>query len=381
MVKVVIIGWYGTETIGDRAILAGVIRVLCKSLGDVEIKLGSILPFFTERTLLEDETFLKSCCRKSNLSISLFDSSKSKELDLAIQNTDYVVVGGGPLEDIPSMFMLEYALKRAWKMKKKTMLLGCGIGPLYKKIYQKSMIQIVNHSDVAIFRDEISRQEYMRLSGQKKNCISAIDPAAFALLHYKYMQTAIQKHERQLVICVREFTSEYKSDKQIDICNVNERIRQYIRNLRQTTDMRILLLPMHYFGIGNDDRYFMNNFRFMEKIGNFSVQNRALSLEETMCVFIESEVCIGMRFHSVVFQTLLNGRNVIWDYTDPATGKIGAFVKQVEGEDFYRNSYLNLQRENESIIKFPDSPFAINNQLIAEYENKFISLINNTVFK
>lgn len=85
MLKIVIIGWYGTETIGDRAILAGIIRMLATSFRDIEIMLGSILPFFTERTLQEDERFIKECCGQNDLKLSLFNSSKSKELDMAIR--------------------------------------------------------------------------------------------------------------------------------------------------------------------------------------------------------------------------------------------------------------------------------------------------------
>ncbi len=46
MVKIAIIGWYGTETIGDRAILAGILSILNKAYGAYDVKLGSIYPFF-----------------------------------------------------------------------------------------------------------------------------------------------------------------------------------------------------------------------------------------------------------------------------------------------------------------------------------------------
>ncbi len=376
MVKVVIIGWYGTETIGDRAILAGVLRVLVSAFQEVEIKLGSILPFFTERTLEEDEEFLNSCCGRERLSLGLFDSSKSKELDAAICWSDCVAVGGGPLEDIPSMFMLEYALKKAKKIHKKTLLVGCGVGPLYKRIYQKSMVQIVTHSDVAIFRDEISRLEYMRLCGKKEDCISAIDPAAFALEHYKKTCCNGIEKQNQLVICIREFTTEYKMNDRICTDDINNRIIEYIKRTQKATSMDVLLVPMHYFGIGDDDRYFMNNFRFRNSIDKIEVQNRALTMVETMKLFAETELCIGMRFHSVVFQTILNGKNLIWDYTDPKTGKIGAFIAQVNGTEFYKDSYLNLQVDNGKVLMIPSVPFSVNSELIFDYEQKYVTAIS-----
>lgn len=119
MNKITIIGWYGTETIGDRAILAGVIKVLYSAYQDIEIRLGSIIPFFTERTLEEDEAFFRSCSGHEDLNIKLFNSAKPKELDDSIKWCDSLCIGGGPLEDIPSMFMLEYAIKKARKLKKR----------------------------------------------------------------------------------------------------------------------------------------------------------------------------------------------------------------------------------------------------------------------
>lgn len=381
MAKVIIIGWYGTETIGDRAILAGLIKILSDSIHPIEIKLGTILPFFTERSLTEDEHFLRACSGQRHLPLSLFDSSKPRELDEAIRWSDYVVVGGGPLEDIPCMFMLEYALKMARKTGKKTMVLGCGIGPLYKRIYQKSMVQIVNHADVAIFRDDISMAEYKRLNGKKKDCIAAIDPAIFALMYYK------NKHKREpvkhnlLVICVREFPPEYKINKRICVENINKQILEYIRQMQEITGKEILLVPMHYFGIGDDDRYFMNDFRFRNGGQKIRVQNPPLTMEETMRLFAGAELCVGMRFHSVVFQTVLNGKNLIWDYTDPRTGKIGAFISQIKGLPFYRDYYINLQTSQEKAIKIPQTSFAFDTDLIAGYEQLYLSTISQFINK
>ena len=51
MVRLAILGWYGTETLGDRAILAGLLSLFADLGEDVEIDLGSIHPFFTERRM------------------------------------------------------------------------------------------------------------------------------------------------------------------------------------------------------------------------------------------------------------------------------------------------------------------------------------------
>ena len=110
--RITIIGWYGTETIGDRAILAGLISFFSKSFKSFEIKLGSLYPFFSERTLNEDCAFYKEITGKG-YDIKIFNSKKPKELVNAIKNSDLIVMGGGPLMDLNELFMVEYAFKKA----------------------------------------------------------------------------------------------------------------------------------------------------------------------------------------------------------------------------------------------------------------------------
>ena len=43
--KATVIGWYGTETIGDRAILSGILRLLSEVASDITIELGALYPY------------------------------------------------------------------------------------------------------------------------------------------------------------------------------------------------------------------------------------------------------------------------------------------------------------------------------------------------
>lgn len=376
MVKITIIGWYGTETIGDRAILAGLFSILKESAEDFEIQLGCLYPFFTERTLLEDEEFFKLCSGADTLRISLFDSSHPQALKQAIRNCDWLVVGGGPLEDIPCLFMLEYALIKARKLKKRTLLLGCGIGPLYKKIYQKSVLQIIRHADVCIFRDHKSRLVYEELSGTSGTTQAAIDPAVFALELFKQHYFPLEKQNIQ-VVSVRQFPAEYKIHSSINGDRIDQKIIGIIHWLAQEKDMPILLLPMHYWGIGDDDRQFMNRIRFATPHPSLQVQNAPLNTVDTMKQFASAATCIGMRYHAVVFQTLLNGKNMILDYTDPQTGKIGNFLEQIQASSFYQTSYLNLQASSPTETTFPLIPFTLDSSIIQNFRRQYLHQLQN----
>jgi polysaccharide pyruvyl transferase WcaK-like protein len=376
MVKITVIGWYGTETIGDRAILAGLISLFSEAYTDFEIKLGAIYPFFTERTLYEDMDFLCRCAHKERLNISIFDSRNKKELDDAIKNGDMLVMGGGPLMGMACMFMVEYAFAKAKKLHKKTMILGCGVGPMRKKIYEHSLVNIVQKSDITIFRDSTSRQEYNRMSHCMSNSEAAIDPAVFAALLFQE-NNEVPKEESGIAVTIREFPEAYKISKSIQTDTINKLVFNFVRNLTSYNET-IHLIPMHYFSVGYDDRIFMNQIR--SSIGNdlIIVQNNPLSLYETMHYFSSASMCVGMRFHSVVLQTILNGKNIILDYTDPATGKIGNFIRQINAEKDYEESYVALQTTGAVVA--PDvrkKPFKWNKKIIELYRDRYVINMKN----
>jgi polysaccharide pyruvyl transferase WcaK-like protein len=137
---------------------------------------------------------------------------------------------------------------------------------------------------------------------------------------------------------------------------------------------------MHYFGVGYDDRIFMNQIK--NKLDNNAVfvQNNPLSLYKTLGKFAGASMCVGMRFHSVVLQTILNGSNIILDYTDPASGKIGNFVRQIGAEEPYRNRYVALQTAGNTLPElYVDKPFAYNGKLLDEFKNNYITVMEDTI--
>ncbi|AEX85586.1 hypothetical protein Marpi_1176 [Marinitoga piezophila KA3] len=355
MKKICIIGWYGTETLGDRAILAGLFSFFKEVFGDFEINLGSLYPDYSERMLFEDKSLYKYILGK-NLKIKMFNSKNKKELKKAINNSDYVFMGGGPIMHIGPLYMINYAFKYAKKIKKKTGILGCGIGPLFSTEYKKLAIKIIKNSDIIILRDEKSKQNILNISNElgitiKKDKIkTSLDPATKLVLEYKRKNKVFNNPKNYIIVNLRDFPSEYSQN---EIKNkVNKTLITFIKDLSEKfNDFRILLVPMHYYFIGNDDRKFLNKIKLKNfGLDNVEIQNEILTLEETMELFRNAFFNIGMRFHSVVLQTILSGKNYILDYTEPQKGKISGFINEIDENDFYNNRYINLQQiNNESI--------------------------------
>jgi len=355
---VCIIGWYGTETIGDRGILAGILSIFHKAFGSgFSIRLGSLYPYFTERTIGEDSPYYKKVIG-ADIPFKLFDSHVARELDKAIEQSDLLLVGGGPLMHINAMFMLEYAFKRAKRKGKKTMLFGCGVGPLHKARHQKAAVALAEYSDSIVLRDTASvnqLQELFKKFGKKwyaSKVASSLDPSVQCLLDFE----AVSKNpasDDYISVNFRSFPQEYAGSKTI---RVNDLLFDFLGSLSEKFgDKPVRLIPMHYFHIGNDDRDFLNTLALKLNKKNVQVQNANLTLEQTMEVFRNAFLNMGMRFHSVVFQTLLHGGNIILDYTEPGKGKISGFLHDIGGEAFYKTRYINLQSMSQgSRMNFPD---------------------------
>ncbi|KPA16810.1 Polysaccharide pyruvyl transferase [Candidatus Magnetomorum sp. HK-1] len=344
--KITIIGWYGTETIGDRAILAGIFSFIARSYENFEILLGSLNPFFTQRTIDEDKSFWKDITQR-DIQLKVFNSTRPGELKRSIKLSDMVIMGGGPLMHLDELIMVEYAFSRARRRGVKTIIMGCGIGPLFYNEHQQTVLRIIQQSDIVILRDEQSKQNLVDIFKKFQTSISldrihvSLDPAVECALQFSKKFPALQKS--YIALNIRQFPEEYSRE------NISERVNAILKSFvsdiaKQYSDRDIILVPMHYFHIGNDDRQFLNVLKMDTSYENIKVQNKNLSLFETLRMYQCAHLNIGMRFHSVVLQTLVSGRNIILDYTEPQKGKIYGFIKDIDNFEFYQDKYFVLQK-------------------------------------
>lgn len=373
MTKIAIIGWYGTETIGDRAILAGLCHLFCESFREMDIRLGCLDTLLTERTIDEDYDFYLKCSSGKLHNISLFDSRIKKNVDATVDWADLVVIGGGPLMEIDAMFMLLYAFRKAKKLHKKNVVAGCGMGPFKTERMARVASEIVDLSDIAVFRDSKSLEIYRTYSGNNKKALASIDPAVFATQCYMNFLEKSNGYDKYIAVNFREPpVSEYKG-----LENVGDDF--FVRILVDTInnfDCSVRLVPMHTYWVGDDDRYLLN--RICRKLNRTEifVYNKPLSLEKTMEVYANAECCIGMRFHAVLLQTFLNGRNYIIDYTDPQKGKIINLLNQIGLKSNFNNSnrYISLVNHPAKTVMAcpPYEKFNVEKKDIKAFKNVYL---------
>ncbi len=362
-----VVGWYGTETIGDRAILAGIIRLLSEVASDITLNLGSLYPVLSERTLHDDADFFVQCAHNSSLRINLFDSQSRSQLEKSIKSSDALIIGGGPLMDIEQMFMLEYAVAFAKQRKKITFALGCGYGPLKKKDTIECADRILKAVDYSAMRD--SNAPFATIK-------DLVDPAAFACL--EFMRTNKEERKKDTIAVnfrdVLADSSRYPVRKDIE-----EKLTKWFTSFVDQCDKPVYLVPMHSFSIGKDDRIYLGRLGRAVQSPKVEVVSRPPSLRKTMELFYHSSLCVGMRFHAVLLQTLLNGNNYILDYTHPETGKTISLMRQLNMLEPYQGKYVSLAQcdgeitfSNDDEIKF----FQCDREILARHFSAYVDLIN-----
>lgn len=341
-VNILICGWYGTETLGDRAILAGIFKILRNALMGGNVKIASLYPFLTKRTIIEDSNIYSNIAPELN--VSYFEINNKITLNQEIESTDLVIFGGGPIMDLPELQIMKYIFVNAKNRGKKTAIVGCGLGPLYRKQYKNTARDILRYSDLTIFRDKNSVDTAMELL--KDNHLQLYyshDPAILASYHYRLNEYKAQNSttNNYIAVNIREFQNiGFRSDEYLGENKIIE-LMEIISKQYET----VKLVPMHTFGIGGDDRYYLTKLKYQTQSKNIEVIHEPMNLFELFDVYSNAAACIGMRYHSIVFQTLLNGNNYILDYTDKKNGKIGSFIKLFDTQNFYGDRYINVLQD------------------------------------
>lgn len=307
-----ITGWYGTETVGDKAILGQVINELYNEYGDnIEIIVTSLFPIITERTIRE---------LKTNKVRVVF--VYSEDFVSYIKGSDAVLIGGGPLMDLEELSIPLNAFRIARYYRKKTIIKGCGLGPLYYPKYQRAVKEILQLSDVIELRDYKSVEQAKKWLANHDHISMIGDPAKKYLSQYK-LNTPLPKTNKIMTCFLRELTSEYAKEslQEFDLLKIKfeKQLSGFLKEkaLELGVD-EIRLEHMHNFECGNDDRDFSRRF-IREYFSDFSIPisyNKRLSTVESIVESMQqSSFNVCMRFHSVVFAHTLETRFCAIDYT------------------------------------------------------------------
>jgi polysaccharide pyruvyl transferase WcaK-like protein/sulfatase maturation enzyme AslB (radical SAM superfamily) len=315
--RILICGWYGTETLGDKAIIAGVISAFRQFYGnDVQFVVVALFTYVTEMTRRQMPEFKNVVVVNPEQGATL-----ASEMDL-------VVFGGGPLMAINSLAPMQAIFERASAAKVKTIIAGCGIGPFGSDCQNNSIKRILELSHIRIYRDQRSKDYALQLGVAAQQDTVAEDPAFTWLAE----QNDANKHSPEdtdqltLLLGLRDYPYEEYA-RHLPLAEgiaIKENYEQVVIEALNILTVRlpnlvIKPLPMCTNHFGSDDRWFYR--RLFREHGELklrldeSLLGPELAPVEYISAFKQANALLAMRFHSLVFGIGLGTKAVALDYT------------------------------------------------------------------
>lgn len=328
--KLLICGWYGTETLGDKAILAGVIDAVSASLGPVEVTVASLHPYVSQMTRAQMPEL-------SGSSIATIDEA------IAIAGSqDLVAFGGGPIMAIHELADMEAILAAARRGGARTLIAGCGVGPIGTRAFQQQIARVLALGDARVYRDAKSMRVAASLGIDTQSDKVAEDPA------FTWLSSVAPEHpvrqsgdDQVLLLGLRDFPwHDYAEHLSAD--EGRAIARRFEHNVLVALDqlvaarpgLRIRPLPMCTNHFGDDDRFFY--MRLFERASpevlsrlDRSLLDRELPPTVYVEAFRAADAALTMRFHSLVFALGLGTPAVAIDYT-LSGGKVTSLAERFQ---------------------------------------------------
>lgn len=344
--KVLITGWYGTETAGDKAILGEIIHQLRSYNSELEIFISSIDLRVSWQTRIEMDIDVHHVPIKTMHSLLNDDT------------LDAVVFGGGPLMESSQITPIEQFYAAAAKKGVNCVVFGCGVGPIHTDDMTLKIGNIIKYSNVAFYRDQESLDYALRLGGNPERSRLACDPATAFVFRYGNSK-AHQKVAGKVSTMLREQTSEYDTGSGVKDLNAQfpKKVASTLSLLAEQKDNPVIdLIPMHAYWRGNDDRLLNRKISnaLDPRLTQYPVY-KYRGIYELLDDLAQSNLALAMRFHGHIFSIALHIPFISLDYT----GKKGK-VSNLMGR-------TNLDAYS---IKFKESSVeqmkSVLNQLMAE---------------
>lgn len=375
--RVLITGWYGTETAGDKAILAELIHFLRANCPAAEIELTTLNRVVSQQTNRE-------IVGTDGVKLVPFENGVS-----AAKSADAVVVGGGPLMEIDAIRHIEKMFISAHRRRKARIIFGCGVGPVWSKPYERSIANICRIASAGFVRDVESFEWIKAHDADRGQFRVACDPALGFLFRWREENmSAIPNKFRPIIGLLRANTREYFQCK--DNSNIRETNRQTAQGLATVFDAlttrfesHVDLLAMHSLHVGGDDRLFNRAVAaVMNRQSHVTVQREYLTLDQTIRRVAIANAGVAMRYHGHLFCLALGIPYFSIDYT--GGGKVARLTKRLGRERFAAASdsvdCIDIEKSVAELLadreKESAQLIAVTRELVGELHTTYADLFN-----
>lgn len=369
--KIIITGWWGTETHGDKAILGELFDFLnkkCPLLEDIYITHFPEMEYVIDKTIKEiNETDIVDTTKYAG-KINIVNFHKTNEF----MNSDFIIFGGGPLQRIGHLIYIEKAFKKAAKKRKGTFIFGCGIHPKldFFKVIVRNLLLCSNY---IFFRDKESFEYANVLTKNRIRSYYACDPAINFVKKWQEKYKTNEKNKYEICTLLREITSQYIYKRERNYINdqnaiLSQTIANFINKLH--IDKKVAFLSMCNLWIGIDDRMFnrqiITSLSKKDLIEYFN--HKYMSLHEILNKIRDSNLSLCMRYHGHLFSFALNKPFISIDYSGKGN-KIENFIKftnlksmSIKWSNINNVNILNIYKNIKT--NYENIKLKLNNELI-----------------
>ncbi len=385
--KIMICGWYGTETLGDKAILASIIDLL---------SINFEKPIFHIATLDKNISTYTNYQIFNDISIELLTLNESKKES---KNMDMLIFGGGPLMSVNAIIEIYDLFRIAAKNGVLNIIAGCGIGPVKNSLFEAAIKSIISHSDYRIFRDSTATRYTISNKINKANDFESEDPSHYWIRKtiakekntiYKDSTINSLRGEKYIVLALRSWPHiQYNgcsANEAEDI--VNEAEDAIIFSLEKISEkypeLKIVPFPMCTNHHGGDDRWYLKNLLKKADVKpalKSRIDEQFLYAEvnplKACEVFSKASIVLGMRFHSIIFAYECGVPTIAIDYSEK-NGKIFCFS---EKHGIPRIRYQELDERNllEKLNEAVEKPIADTPKQDLEFDKAMNSIFSSEI--
>jgi len=331
--KVIVIGAYGGEHVGDAAILGGVLKRLHAVHGVGRAKVASIRSDRTRRWVNAIH---------SPVDLEVFDY-EDEEIRQHLETADALVLAGGPLMDLPKLLNKHLRSTLAAKRLGKPFLVeGIGIGPFKNRLTRLAGRSILELADSIVVRSDRDNRSSL-LNGLRATYRQ--DPAFDYLAtrgdtlqlefgEARSLGRLLEGLEGKLLVGVnlRPLWGKYVP-KGVDMDALSSRFTESLadglRRLDEALEGRLAVLsfPM------NSDQYGFSDLgagQLLDEHLNGYVEHRIWEYEPGIDAVLKLlrrlDAVIAMRFHACIFSISQGVPTLGIDYNLGSRGKVGSLM-------------------------------------------------------
>ena len=332
MKTVTLLAFIGSNNLGDEAINLSILNAFSSSNYELQV-----ISFNPEKTKLLVKIAAVRKCKIINI-------KNIRGIKDAINNCDLLICGGGGIiQDQSSIYNLPWFLifiAFALHKKRKVMLYGVGVGPLYSKISKLLVRRILNKVNKITVRDKRSK-EILIENGVNEEIIEVTADPAISLEITNTFNLKLQPRKKVIAVCLRHWfdihrllpmkiafiLNKFIKFRKKENDHFISELAMSLNYLMSRYEMQLFFFP---FWVGRDSIVNNDVFKKLNNQNDVIIWDKEVDPLTALSILKNADLIIGMRLHSIIFAATLRKKFLAINYSQ----KVKNFIEMLFEESF-----------------------------------------------